>query len=143
MTSFIAACGSGRSTSFIPAVPAAWSVTTIAFIVHLVVCGMSWSVTTSHPQCPLWGCGFKERVLDGPLRTQAFADRSEVDPGSTQQVDVAVCVHGGRGAVNAELPVRVRRDVAHRVDRDPEFERDHLLRHATRYPLECRAFAGR
>jgi hypothetical protein len=31
--SFIAACGSGRSTSFIPAVPAAWSVTTIAFMV--------------------------------------------------------------------------------------------------------------
>src|SRR5947209_3256788 len=41
MTSFIAACGSGRSTSVIPAVPAAWSVTTIAFIVHLPVCGRS------------------------------------------------------------------------------------------------------
>src|SRR6202012_1890710 len=45
MTSFIAACGSGRSTSFIPAVPAAWSVTTIAFMgrvsaVCLVVAGM-------------------------------------------------------------------------------------------------------
>jgi hypothetical protein len=33
----IAACGSGRSTSFAPAVPAAWSVTTIAFIGHLPV----------------------------------------------------------------------------------------------------------
>jgi hypothetical protein len=32
MTSFIAAGGSGRSTNFIPAVPAARSVTTIAFI---------------------------------------------------------------------------------------------------------------
>src|ERR1700756_534659 len=32
MTSFIAAGGSGRSTSVIPAVPAASSVTTIAFI---------------------------------------------------------------------------------------------------------------
>jgi hypothetical protein len=32
MKSFIAAGGAGRSTSFIPAVPAAWSVTTIAFI---------------------------------------------------------------------------------------------------------------
>src|SRR4051812_13876329 len=41
MTSFIAAGGSGRSTSFIPAVPAAWSVTTIAFIVHLPVCDRS------------------------------------------------------------------------------------------------------
>src|SRR6185369_13002133 len=49
MTSFIAADGSGRSTSFIPAVPAAWSVTTIAFIVHLLACGLSWSVMTSHP----------------------------------------------------------------------------------------------
>src|SRR5438477_777593 len=43
MTSFIAACGSGRSTSVIPAVPAAWSVTTIAFMVifllgHLSLC---------------------------------------------------------------------------------------------------------
>jgi hypothetical protein len=41
MTSFIAACGSGRSASLIPAVPAAWSVTTIAFIVHLPACGSS------------------------------------------------------------------------------------------------------
>jgi hypothetical protein len=32
MTSFIAACGSGRSSSFIPAVPAARSITTIAFM---------------------------------------------------------------------------------------------------------------
>jgi hypothetical protein len=40
MTSLIAACGSGRFTSFIPAVPAAWSVTTIAFIIHLLACGM-------------------------------------------------------------------------------------------------------
>jgi hypothetical protein len=37
MTSFIAAIGSGRSTSVIPAVPAASSVTTIAFIRHLTV----------------------------------------------------------------------------------------------------------
>src|SRR5947209_15621301 len=38
MTSFIAACGSGRSTSFIPAVPAAWSVTTIAFMGIVSIC---------------------------------------------------------------------------------------------------------
>jgi hypothetical protein len=31
----IAACNAGRSTSVIPAVPAAWSVTTIACIAHL------------------------------------------------------------------------------------------------------------
>ena len=40
-----AARGSGRSTSFIPAVPAAWSVTTIAFTIHLLVGGMSSSST--------------------------------------------------------------------------------------------------
>src|ERR1700746_3962789 len=40
MTSFIAAGGSGRSISVIPAVPAAWSVTTIAFmgIVSSAIC---------------------------------------------------------------------------------------------------------
>src|SRR4029078_12507871 len=38
-TSFIAACGSARFTSFMPAVPAAWSVTTIAFMIFsLVIC---------------------------------------------------------------------------------------------------------
>src|SRR5262245_40252574 len=40
MTSFIAACGLGRSTNFIPAVLSAWSVTTIAFMIILssVIC---------------------------------------------------------------------------------------------------------
>jgi hypothetical protein len=32
----IAGCGSGRSTSFIPAVPSAWSLTTIAFNYRLL-----------------------------------------------------------------------------------------------------------
>src|SRR5262245_11597289 len=41
MTSFIAAGGSGRSPSVIPAVPAASSVTTIAFIWDLPVAGPS------------------------------------------------------------------------------------------------------
>src|SRR5919112_5784820 len=41
MTSFIAAGGSGRSSSVIPAVPAASSVTTIAFILHLPVSRLS------------------------------------------------------------------------------------------------------
>src|SRR5262245_33450478 len=34
-TSFVAACASGRSTSDIPAVPAAWFVTTIALLARL------------------------------------------------------------------------------------------------------------
>src|SRR5690349_14801421 len=42
MTSFIAAGGSGRSASVIPAVPAALSVTTIAFIRPLPVWSSIW-----------------------------------------------------------------------------------------------------
>ena len=44
----IAACGSGRSTSFIPAVPAAWFVTTIAFmsIITLVICVFAGNVAS-------------------------------------------------------------------------------------------------
>src|ERR1043166_6869525 len=44
----MAACGSGRSTSFIPAVPAAWSVTTIAFmgIVSSVICLLGGNVAS-------------------------------------------------------------------------------------------------
>src|SRR5215213_138155 len=42
MTSFIAAGGSGRSTSFIPAVPAAWSVTTIALMNFSAVISLCW-----------------------------------------------------------------------------------------------------
>jgi len=46
-TSFIAACGSGRSASFIPSVPATWSVTTIALIAIFssAPIGESWSIT--------------------------------------------------------------------------------------------------
>src|SRR5262245_47511730 len=54
MTSFIAAGGSGRSTSFIPAVPAAWSVTTIAFIVRLPVSSPRLHGCRSTP-CPRTG----------------------------------------------------------------------------------------
>src|SRR5205814_162720 len=53
-TSFIAACGSGRSTNFAPAVPAARFVTTIAFIGHLPVSSSclqgSQSVDVLHPR---------------------------------------------------------------------------------------------
>src|SRR5215831_2710597 len=46
MTSFIAACGAGRSTSFIPAVPAAWSVTTIAFMGIVSICLLGGNVAS-------------------------------------------------------------------------------------------------
>src|SRR5438105_13606633 len=71
IASFIAACGSGRSTSFIPAVPAAWSVTTIAFIVHLLAGSMSLSseFQQAEPAC-------RFRVPDGyagPKYTEAHS----------------------------------------------------------------------
>jgi hypothetical protein len=47
MTSLIAACGSGRSASVIPAVPAAWSVTMIVFM-EIV----SWATTPSLTMTP-------------------------------------------------------------------------------------------
>src|SRR5512147_2954249 len=54
MTSFIAAGGSGRSTSVIPAVPAAWSVTTIAFmgIVSSLICLFGGSRTNADDRLP-------------------------------------------------------------------------------------------
>src|SRR5437868_10439148 len=54
MTSFIAAGGSGRSTSVIPAVPAASSVTTIAFmgIVSSLICLFGGSRTNADDRLP-------------------------------------------------------------------------------------------
>src|SRR3954471_1924046 len=54
MTSFIAAGGSGRSTSVIPAVPAAWSVTTTAFmgIVSSLICLFGGSRTNADDRLP-------------------------------------------------------------------------------------------
>src|ERR1044072_7992741 len=49
MTSLIAAVGSGRSPSFIPAVPAAWSVTTIAFMT--IFSSVSLCLVFSADQC--------------------------------------------------------------------------------------------
>src|SRR5213078_1288231 len=55
MTSFIAAGGSGRSVSVIPAVPAASSVTTIAFmgIVSSLICRHQGSSGSNHACGPL------------------------------------------------------------------------------------------
>src|ERR1044072_83410 len=82
MTSLIAASGSGRSMSVIPAVPAASSVTTIAFIGHLPVsssrllqiplsrlCG---GVGPVRPGLDAGACGaaprgLRDRVLPGSL----------------------------------------------------------------------------
>src|SRR4029077_11121226 len=77
MTSFIAARGSGRSTSVIPAVPAAWSVTTIAFIAHHpgIEC-----VTARHPALPTRAYGIPRtpgffRLIDVYVYTVRRASR--------------------------------------------------------------------
>src|SRR6266513_5510595 len=84
MTSFIAAGGSGRLTSFIPAVPAASSVTTIAFmgIVSSVICllggnvasmGACRSRTNADDRLPLASLGPVEGG-DGVVEARDVAD---------------------------------------------------------------------
>src|SRR4051794_39748718 len=62
MTSFIAAGGSGRSTSLIPAVPAASSVTTIAFmgIAFSPICLFGGSRTNAG----IWVSGARSQSVD-------------------------------------------------------------------------------
>src|SRR6059058_5879875 len=73
MTSLIAAAGLGRSASFIPAAPAAWSATTIAFM----------SIS------PESRCGpFEANVLDGSMHMRMA--RFQLEAGSachSQQPD--------------------------------------------------------
>src|SRR3954467_9595982 len=93
MTSFIAACGSGRSTSFIPAVPAAWSVTTIAFmgILSSVICLLGGNV-----------------AVTGACRSRTNADdRLPADPSGR--------IEGGDGIVEGRdvADVRPQSSVAH------------------------------
>src|SRR5690349_19534666 len=86
MTSFIAAGGSGRSVSFIPAFPAARSVTTIAFIVHLPVCGDIF-VANRH----------QALVKRRPAMIQSHLTRSEVLVARVHRLEPAA-VNGTRAA---------------------------------------------
>src|SRR6266487_6515620 len=96
MTSFIAAGGSGRSTSFIPAVPAAWSVTTIAFmgIVSSVICLFGGNVA---------GMG---------------ARRSRTNADDCLPVDPFGRIEGGDGVVEGRdvADVRPQPSIAHPLD---------------------------
>ena len=69
-------------------------------------------------------------------RLEALAAGPEVDARAAPGMRVSVRVHRRGGAVDA---VRVRREVADHVDRDPELERDQLVRHASRLAIERRA----
>src|SRR5215813_13775659 len=84
MTSLIAACGSGRPASVIPAVPAAWSVTTIAFmgIVSSVICLFGGNVAGMERTQPadLDSAG-RPRASMGACRSRTNADdRLPADP---------------------------------------------------------------
>src|SRR5262245_54185499 len=91
MTSFIAADGSGRSTNFIPAVPAAWSVTTIAFIVHLLFWGTAYFRIRSRWRSPLAPRYRSSEANDGrvlAVRSGYAVDRIESpNPFSQQRAD--------------------------------------------------------
>src|SRR4051812_9551352 len=75
MTSFIAADGSGRSVSVIPAVSAAWSVTTIAFMDSSP--GLTWlfggSRTNADDRLPADSLGRVER-FNGIVEGRDVAD---------------------------------------------------------------------
>src|SRR5579859_2823934 len=87
MTSFIAAAGSGRSASIIPAVPAAWSITTIAFILVSVsvlaatlggrFCGQTGRRRLADDATPSGGdCAVGRRRFVGDLVQRAIMTRS-------------------------------------------------------------------
>ena len=64
--------------------------------------------------------------LGRPRGFDALEDRPEVDARAAPRMRVAMGKHGGRGAVRTKLPVRVRGEVGHGVDRDPELGCDVL-----------------
>src|SRR3954469_22296406 len=84
MTSLIAGVGSGRSTSVIPAVPAASSVTTIAFIRGLPVSSSRWCQLerSEHPEVVVGDHAAAELVMDAALRS--VTDNDVAEPGEPQ-----------------------------------------------------------
>src|SRR5262244_553414 len=114
MTSLIAACGSGRSASVIPAVPAAWSVTTIAFMgsVSSVICLLGGKTAGMERTRPgdLDSAG-RPRASIGACRSRTNADdRLPVDP--------LGLVEGGDGVIEGRdvADVRPQSSVPHPLD---------------------------
>src|SRR5690348_1196543 len=114
MTSFIAACGSGRSTSFIPAVPAAWSVTTIAFMMIFSSC--YWPLVVS--QVALGGADRTQPAdLDraGRPRAPMGACRSRMNADDRLPADPLGRIESGDGIVESRdvADVRPQSSVTH------------------------------
>src|SRR5215208_6590121 len=92
MTSFIAAGGSGRSTSVIPAVPAASSVTTIAFIQDLPVAGPFMPPADGRSRPP---SAPRHRHRSFPHR-RIFPDSVPGRPGHLSGMRIAACAPAAR-----------------------------------------------
>src|SRR5438445_2267800 len=136
MTSFIAACGSGRSASFIPAVPAAWSVTTIAFMIIFssVICLFGGNVAAlessydiscqgawAHSQVALGGADRTQPAdLDSAGRPRASmgACRSRTNADDRLPLASLGPVEGGDGVVEGRdvADVRPQLSVTHPLD---------------------------
>src|SRR5216684_213130 len=124
MTSFIAACGSGRSTSFIPAVPAAWSVTTIAFMIIFssVICLFAGYVPAI--KSPFVALGGADRTQPADLesagrpRASMGACRSRTNADDRLPVDPLGRIEGGDGVVEGRdvADVRPQSSVPHPLD---------------------------
>src|SRR5437660_7120521 len=111
MTSFIAAGGSGRSTSVIPAVPAAWSVTTIAFIRHLPA--------SSSRLLAGWIDGDRHRTLArGPPSVKRQMTRRTASPASATAQASSSGLHGSRNARKAEASGLGRGDAGRSIAGD-------------------------
>src|SRR6266849_3950422 len=124
MTSFIAAGGSGRSTSFIPAVPAAWSVTTIAFMIIFssVICLFAGYVPAI--KSPFVARGGADRTQPADLesagrpRASMGACRSRTNADDRLPVDPLGRIEGGDGIVEGRdvADVRPQSSVPHPLD---------------------------
>src|SRR3954462_5074604 len=103
MTSLIAAGGSGRSTSVIPAVPAASSVTTIAFIRHLPV-SSSRPSSNDTPEIPR---GRREAARRAPVGEVGGERVGDVAQRGTDRRELGGHAFGGRFLDQRAEPCRV------------------------------------
>src|SRR6516225_6135423 len=110
MTSFIAAGGSGRSASFIPAVPAAWSVTTIAFMIIFssVICLFGGNVAALESPYDISCQGPADLDSAGRPRASMGAYRSRTNADDRLPLASLGPVEGGDGVVEGRDVADVR-----------------------------------
>jgi len=99
------------------------------------------AMVTANVECRSRATGACSCLRD-PGRHHVREDRSEVDARAAPRMRVAMSEDCGRGAVRAELAVRLRREIGHGVDRDAELGRD-VLRPVAADAVEHEALARR